>query len=229
MNQRKFAFSLAWIVTLLIATPALGQLLNHPVPSLPQGPAGGATFVAAQFARGLNDNSGFLPAAKQNSFAAAVGRSMERVSFAGMAGYIASDTDELTLAAAVAVHLLSDDSTPVQVSVQGGIGWVEPDLGAQSVSTLNFPIGVAISARPSDSGPSIRPWVMPRLNITRTGATGFFPSNTETDIAASGGVSFTSESGAGAHVALEWVRVEDASSGSSSGFSLGVGVHYVIP
>ncbi len=28
MNQRKFVFSFAWIVALLVATPAMGQL-NH--------------------------------------------------------------------------------------------------------------------------------------------------------------------------------------------------------
>ena len=226
MNQLRFAFSFAWIAALLVTTPAVGQLLNHPVHALPQGPAEGATFVAAQFARGLNDdsdNGGVLPAAKQNSLGVAVGRGMERVSFAGMAGYIASDTDELTLAASVAVHLLSDDSTPVQVSVQGGVGWASIDLGGQSLSTGNFPIGVAVSARPSDSGPSVRPWVMPRLNITKTGDVGIFPGSTETDIGASGGVSFTSEGGAGAHVAADWVNVE---SGSTFGFSLGV--HYLL-
>ena len=87
MTTQKSVFAFA-IAALLVATPAMGQLLNHPVHSLPAGPAAGATFVAVQFARGLNDDSG-----KQSSFAAAVGRGMERVSFAGMAGYVATDTD----------------------------------------------------------------------------------------------------------------------------------------
>ena len=221
MNQNKFGFSIACIAAaaLLVATPVVGQLHNHPVMALPAGDAAGSTFVGAEFARGLNDNSG-----KQNSFAAGVGRAMERVSVMGMAGYVASDTDGLTLGAAVAAHLLSDDSMPVQVSVQGGVGWISEDIGTESVTILNLPIGVAIQARPSGNGPSVVPWVMPRLNISRTGELGTIPSNAQTDIGASGGVSFTSESGAGVHVSGDWINVEG---GSPFGFS--IGGHYVIP
>jgi hypothetical protein len=212
-QESVFAFAMA---ALLVATPATGQLLNHPVQALPQGPADGATFAAVQFARGLNDNSG-----KQNSFAAAVGRGMERVSVSGSAGYVASDTDELTLAASVAVHLLSDDSTPVQVSVQGGFGWASIDGTPDNLSLTRFPVGVAISARPADSGTSIRPWIMPRLDIERSSLGGV--SNTESDIGVSGGVALTSESGAGFHVAGDWVNVE-----GGSPFGISVGAHYVL-
>ena len=106
MNQHKFVFSLAGIAALLVAAPAMGQLLNHPVHSLGMGPADGATFFAFQTSRGFNDDSG-----KQMSWAATVGRGMERVSFAGMVGYVGSDTDELTLAAAVAVRTTFGDGS----------------------------------------------------------------------------------------------------------------------
>ena len=162
MNQHKFVFSFAWIAALLVATPAMGQLLNHPVQALPAGDAAGTTFVAAQSARGLNDNSG-----KQNSFAAGVGRAMEKVSFMGMAGYVASDTDQLTLGANMAVHLLSDDSTPVQVSLQGGFGWASLDVLTESLSIMSFPIGLAIQGRPSGNATTVTPWLMPRLDISR--------------------------------------------------------------
>lgn len=219
MNQHKFAFTFACIAALMVATPAVGQLHNFPVQSLPQGPAAGNLFVATQFACGLNDNS-----FKQNSFAAAVGRSMERVTVAGAAGYVASDTDALTLAASVAVHLLSDDSTPVQVSLQGGLGWISQEINAtESVTLLNFPIGVAISGRRSDGPVSVRPWVMPRLNLMRMGEIGIIPSSTEADIGASAGVSFTGESGVGGHVAADWINVE-----GGSPFGISVGVHYVV-
>ena len=221
MNQHKFAFSFAWIAALLVATPAVGQLHNFPVYSLGQGPAAGATFVAATFARGLNANS-----TEQSSFAAAVLRGMEKVSVAGTAGYTASATDELSLAASVAVHLLSDDSTPVQLSLQGGVGWISP-----AATLLSFPIGIAISGRPSDSGTSVRPWVMPRLDIQRfsefTAVTAVgpitFPSSTRTDIGTSAGVTITGESGIGAHLAVDWVN---RAGGSPFGFSLGG--HYMV-
>ena len=217
MNQHKFVFSFAWIAALLVATPAVGQLHNFPVYSLGQGPAAGATFVAGTFARGLDANSG-----EQSSFAAAVGRGMEKVSVAGSAGYTASATDELSLAASVAVHLLSDDSTPVQLSLQGGVGWISP-----GVTLLSFPIGIAISGRPSDSGTSIRPWVMPRLDIQRSGEFTVgpitVPSLTNTDIGTSAGVTITGETGVGAHLAIDWVNREG---GSPFGFSLGG--HYMV-
>ena len=151
MNQHKFVFSLAGIAALLVAAPAMGQLLNHPVHSLGMGPADGATFFAFQTSRGFNDDSG-----KQMSWAAAVGRGMERVSFAGMVGYVGSDTDELTLAAAVAVHLLPDPDA-VQVSLQDGYGWASIDGTPDNTSLSNFPIGIALSTAPSDADTEVRP------------------------------------------------------------------------
>ena len=216
MNQHKFVFSFAWIAALLVATPAMGQLLNHPVQALPAGDAAGTTFVAAQSARGLNDNSG-----KQNSFAAGVGRAMEKVSFMGMAGYVASDTDQLTLGANMAVHLLSDDSTPVQVSLQGGFGWASLDVLTESLSIMSFPIGLAIQGRPSGNATTVTPWLMPRLDISRASIGGV--STTSTDLGAAAGFSVTSESGAGAHLAIDWVNVEG---GSPFGFA--IGVHYMV-
>ena len=110
MNRHKFAsFFACMAAALLLATPAMGQLHNFPVHARSQGPSEGSTWVAASGAHGLNDNSG-----KQNAFGASAGRNMEKVSYAVHTGYVASDTEELTLAASVAVHLLSDDSTPVQ-------------------------------------------------------------------------------------------------------------------
>ena len=79
MSQPKFVFSFALIAALLVAAPAMGQLLNHPVQALPLGDAAGSTFVGAEFARGLNDDS-----KERSSFAVGVGRAMERVSFLGM-------------------------------------------------------------------------------------------------------------------------------------------------
>ena len=219
MNQHKFAFSFAWIAALLVAAPATAQLLNHPVTALPAGNALGATFVTGQYARGLNDNSG-----KLNSFGVGVGRAMQRVSFSGMGSYTATALDELSLAAAVGVHLLSDDSTPVQLTIQSGLGWWSADISAtESQTMLNFPIGIAIQARPGDAATSVRPWVMPRLNIARSGGTTTAASSTQTDFAVSGGVSVTGQSGAGAQVSFDWVNVEG---GSPFGFS--IGVHYAI-
>ena len=77
----------------------------------------------------------------------------------GMGGYVASDTDEVTLGANVAVHLLSDTGA-VQVSIQGGVGWASLNFGTESQTVINLPIGITIQGT---SNESITPWVMPRL------------------------------------------------------------------
>ena len=218
MNRHTFAsFFACMAAALLLATPAMGQLHNFPVHARSQGPSEGSTWVAASGARGLNDNSG-----KQNAFGASAGRNIEKVSYAVHAGYVASDIEELTLAASVAVHLLSDDSTPVQVSLQSGLGWINA-----TATVLSFPVGIAIAGRPSGSGTSVRPWVMPRLDMRRQGEVTLgaitVPSSTTTDIGASAGVTITSEGGAGVHLAVDWVNVE-----GGSPFIVGVGVHFAL-
>ena len=218
MNQRKFVSSFAWIAALLVAAPAMGQLLNHPVQALPLGDASGTTFIEAQSARGLNSDSG-----KQNSFAVGVGRAMDKVSFAALGGYVASATDEVTLGANVAIHLLRDSNAPAQVSIQGGLGWTSLNVLAESVSIMSFPIGVVLQARPSGNTTTVTPWVMPRLDIVRTGSLLTIPSSTSTNFGAAAGLSVTSESGAGAHLALDWANV-----GGGNPFGFAIGVHYMV-
>ena len=212
MAQHRLVSSFAWIAALLTATPTLGQLLNHPVQALPVGDAAGTThFFGVQWARGLNDDSGEV-----NSFAAGVGRAMERVSFMAMGGYVASDLDELTLGANVAVHLLSDDSTPVQMSVQGGFGWVKFD---DPETVTSFPIGVAFQGRPSGNATTITPWVMPRLDIQHSSQF----SSTETNFGAAAGLSINSEGTAGVHLAIDWVHTD-----SFDPIRFAIGVHRMV-
>ena len=114
---------------------------------------------------------------------------------------MASDLDELTLGANVAVHLRSDDSTPVQVSVQGGFGWVKFD---DPETVTSFPIGVALQGRPSGNATTITPWVMPRLDIQHSSQF----SSTETNFGAAAGLSVNSEGGADVHLAIDWVHTD---------------------
>ena len=46
MSKTKSVFSIA-VVALLVATPAMGQLLNYPIVALPAGDADGATSIGA--------------------------------------------------------------------------------------------------------------------------------------------------------------------------------------
>ena len=137
MNQHKFVFSFALIVALLVATPAMGQLTNFPVLSLAPGSAYGTTSVGTAFGSGVKNNS-----LEKSVFVARIERGLETVSFGAEVGYIAGDTENLTLAGSIAAHLLSD--SPVQVSLQTGLGWIRQDILTLDLTTLHFPIGLSI-------------------------------------------------------------------------------------
>ena len=222
MKEHKFAFSVTCIAALLVATPAMGQLINFPVLALPAGDADGVTSVGAGYARGLNDDSG-----KQSAFGAGVARAMERVSFGVAGGYVATDTDELTLAGRVAVHLLNDEDQPVTVSVQTGLGWMSLDVGTESLTLLNIPVGVALSGSTSAGSATVRPWVMPRVQFTRASLGG--TSNTNTDFGGSAGVGIVTEGGFGFGVSGDILIVDDGLGGNNSEFLFGAGVFYRLP
>ena len=222
MNKRVFALSSTWIAALLVATPALGQLLEFPVYSLPAGDADGATFAGVTFARGINDNSG-----KQNAFGGGIGRAMERVSFIGLVGYVASETEEVTLGANVALNLPMPTDSPIQLSVQGGVGWASIDGIPDNTTWLSVPVGLVLQTPPSDAATQVRPWVMPRYNFRRASTGG--TSLTDRNFGASAGVSVNTEAGIGFHVAFDLQREDPLDTGiSSSAFVFGAGVHYRI-
>ena len=133
MNQHKLVFSFASIVALLVATPALGQLTNFPVLSLAPGSGYGTTSLGTAFGSGVKNNS-----IERSVFVARIERGLETVSFGADVGYIAGDTDNLTLAGSVAAHLLSD--SPVQVSFQTGLGWIRQDILTLNLTTLHIPV-----------------------------------------------------------------------------------------
>ena len=85
---------------------------------------------------------------------------------------------------------------------------------------INLPIGITIQGT---SNESVTPWVMPRLHIVRTGESGVLPSDTSTDFGAAAGLSVNSESGAGFHVAIDYVNL---AGGSPVGFA--IGGHYIV-
>ena len=219
MNQNKFGFSIACIAAaaLLVATPAMGQLVNFPVLALAPGDADGNTSVGAGWGRGLNDQSG-----KLNLIGAGVVRSMEMVSFGISGGYLLQDTpadNEVALAGSLAYHLPVDGAA--SVSIQSGIGWYNP-----GESVLIFPVGLSISGSSEAGSAMVSPWVMPRVQFTRVGGTA---SSTATDFGASGGVAVETEGGFGFGLALDLLIVEDAVGDNTSALGLGAYVFYALP
>ena len=200
MRKTRFVFSIA-VAALLVATPAMGQLLNYPIVALPAGDADGATSIGAGWGRGLNEDSG-----KLNAFGAAITRAAETVSYQLAGAYV--NSSDIALKGTLAYNALAEN-----IGIQGGIEWKSPDAGTQ----LNFPIGISFSGA-SESG-SVSYSVMPRVQFTRTSGT---TTTTATDFGASAGIGFVTEGGVGLALSGDWV------SGTSS-ILVGAAVYYVLP
>ena len=200
MRKTRFVFSIA-VAALLVATPAMGPLLNYPIVALPAGDADGATSIGAGWGRGLNEDSG-----KLNAFGAAITRAAETVSYQLAGAYV--NSSDIALKGTLAYHALAEN-----IGIQGGIEWKSPDAGTQ----LNLPIGISFSGA-SESG-SVSYSVMPRVQFTRTSGT---TTTTETDFGASAGIGFVTEGGVGLALSGDWV------SGTSS-ILVGAAVYYQLP
>ncbi len=226
--SKRFVFSIA-VVALLVAAPAMGQLNNFPILALPAGDADGATSIGAGWGRGLSDSS-----RKLDAIAIGAARAMETVSFGIIGSYVidagfdaaGAATSEIALGGSVAYNVPMDGS--VDVGIQGGIEWMAP---AESVSLLNFPLGVSIGTNTQAGSLDVRPWIMPRVQFTRLSpATG--DSNTETDFATSAGVSGVTEGGFGVGLYVDWAYVRDQAAldgSSTSQWLFGAAVFYVLP
>ena len=199
MRKTRFVFSIA-VTALLVATPAMGQLLNYPIVALPAGDADGATSIGAGWGRGLNEDSG-----KLNAFGAAITRAAETVSYQLAGAYV--NSSDIGLRGTLAYNGLAEN-----IGIQGGIEWKSPDAGTQ----LNLPIGISLSG----GSESVTYSVMPRVQFTRTSASS--ATTTDTNFGASAGIGFVTEGGVGLGVSGDWV------SGTSS-ILVGAAVYYQLP
>ena len=199
MRKTGFVLSIA-VAALLVATPAMGQLLNYPITALPAGDADGATSIGAGWGRGLNEDSG-----KLNAFGVGITRAAETVSYSVAGVYV--NSSDIGLGGRLAYNGLAEN-----IGIQGGIEWKSPDAGTQ----MNFPIGISFSG----ASESVRYSVMPRVQFTRTSASS--ATTTDTDFGASAGIGFVTEGGVGLALSGDWV------SGTSS-ILVGAAVYYQLP
>jgi len=201
----------------MTAAPADAQLWGFPDHAVPSAFGTPSRFVAGTYGRyDFTDTADLL-----NAYALTVGGTGlgERVSVTAGVGVIGDGESEWTLGGSVGVDVLEADAT-TQVSLQGGVGWLTVDVFTEAVTSLRFPIGVALKRRIDVESVSVTPWVMPRVNIIRKSLAG--RSATEMDLGVSAGVGVTMASGFGAHAAL------DVLAANSAIWALGVGAHYVI-
>jgi hypothetical protein len=211
MKRRMLLLAAGLVSGLALSAPASAQMWFFPDYAVPSAAGAPSTWIAGTYGRGLNDASGEI-----DGFGLVAGRSGESVSFLGGIGQGREGGDsETTLGAAVAYDFAKGES--LNVAVQGGIGW----FSSESFDAFRFPVGVAFKGSVQNQTATITPWAMPRLNITRLSFDG--ESETETDLGASGGVSFTFPGGFGIHTALDILFANE-----EEPITFGIGGHYVL-
>ena len=212
LQNRLLAFT--GVLTLMVATPATGQAFFFPDYALPSANGSSSTFVAGSYGRGLNDVS-----QKVNAFAGTVGRTMRRVSFQAGGGYTRR-LDRWTVGGAAGFDLINNIDSSVQLTFQGGLGWISYNILGETLTNLRFPIGLALKGHLGGSGVQIAPWVMPRLNVVQASIAGI--STMSWDLGVSGGLAITGQSGFGIHTAVDYLA------DGLNPIVVSVGTHYVL-
>jgi len=211
MNKTRFVFSIA-VVALLVATPAMGQLLNYPYTALAPSNADGMTSIGVGWGRGLSDSS-----QKLNAFGAGVTRATEMVSFGFAGAYVdevgGPDVSEIALRGSVAYNVPMDGS--VDVGIQGGIEWMSVEGTPLNTTFWNFPLGVSIQGGTTAGSLEIPLWVMPRVQFLRSSMEGQ-SSDTNTDFGAAAGVGLVAENGLGLSLSIDWLYTDDGTGTDSN-------------
>jgi opacity protein-like surface antigen len=108
---------------------------------------------------------------------------------------------------------------PLSVTLQGGVGYEDREDPSDEVSVLHFPVGVGFALTIPNPVLAIKPWLAPRVDVTRTKTGGV--SETDTKFALSGGLEFNLLSGLGLHAAYDY-----RTGGSRHPGVFGIGAHY---
>ena len=133
--------------------------------------------------------------------------------------------DEFFSAGATAnMQVFGGPLIPLSVTLQGGAGYSAPEFscvppGSCDVNVWRFPVGVGFAFTIPNPAMAVKPWIAPRVDITRTKLDG--ESETDTEFAVSAGVELNFITGLGLHAAYDWVNAE----GDKPGI-LAAGLHY---
>ena len=130
-------------------------------------------------------------------------------------------------AVTASIQLLHRFSPAISVNLQGGVGGASFDEIGGSRSQLNLPVGIGFAfLAPMPIG-NIEVWAAPRLQLRRTRFAATSTTDTGIGGAISLGIEWTSVHGVGAHLGLDWLRIQSAAgTGGVTERSLGVGLHF---
>ena len=110
---------------------------------------------------------------------------------------------------------------PLSVTLQGGAEYAK----VSGVKSLHLPVGLGIALKIPNPALAIKPWIAPRVDISRISTV--INSNTYTHFGISGGVDFSLLGGIGFGVAYD--RVWAGNGGNPSTFSAGVNYTFKVP
>lgn len=113
----------------------------------------------------------------------------------------------VSVGANLAYRVVGGPLVPLSASLLAGVGYAKPESGllpGDETTVVRFPVAVSVALVLPSPAFSVRPWVAPRLDITRISPDGG-DSETLTDFAVSAGVEVNTISGLGLHAAVDWI------------------------
>lgn len=138
-------------------------------------------------------------------------------------GIESTGEDFTTLGAAATLKVFGGPLIPLAVTLQGGVGYAEV---AEGVNTLHVPIGIGVALTIPSVAVAIKPWIAPRLDISRVSGDSVATAETESMFGISAGIDFNLINGLGFRAAYDLV---DTEGGSPAVFSIGAGYHFRLP
>jgi hypothetical protein len=216
----------------LTVTSAAAQLNSIPVYFNPKGGTG--LMVAADFGRGVNDDSGQNTAFGARA-ALGIGSFTLGAGIASANPLVGTERQtELQYMANAALRVFGGGLVPISVSLQVGVGVLKvdgSDTGASDADLITVPLGVGVGFSIPTPGFSVEPWIAPRYTINKNEIESI-PSFNQGGLGLSAGVNLGFIMGLGLHVAADWQSLPEKmvtpsfSALETSSFLLGVGVHY---
>jgi hypothetical protein len=212
MRPTHFAIAAALLAGVGAAPGASAQVLGLPVNNSGV-PAGLGLYGDVAFPNGAaGDGTTLAASARLGLGASKIGLTATLASF----NPTGPDNTITTVGGSFNYKLLGGPLIPFSATLQGGVGYGKE---AGGVKLWHFPIGLGFAITIPNPALAIKPWIAPRIDLTRTSTANGWDSNSNFGV--STGVEFNFLSGLGFQASYDRVFV----SGSDPGI-FAVGAHY---
>lgn len=135
-----------------------------------------------------------------------------------------ADEGTTWLGATANLKLFGGPLIPVSVNGQVGLGYSSVDVGfPEDLKTIVIPVGVGIAVSLPTPGLSIKPWIAPRMQYSRSSGA---VDDSDTNFGISAGVNLGLIGGLQGRIAYDYLKVDDFKPGV---FSVGVGYNFNVP